>query len=211
MWLGAHEDARRAAMNRLKDKARFNLQKASVLLLESPSHGLDITAQILGALGVQKPHRCKTPDDALKFAKNVTFDLIICDGGLPFGGAYDFVSNLRRSPLEPNRYCPVILVAGHTPASMVGQARDCGANFVIAKPISPRVLLERILWMGQESRAFVELESYVGPDRRFHQLDEMSGNFGRRRDDKDAKGVQDLAEAPELDPIHQSQAVGGLT
>jgi CheY-like chemotaxis protein len=194
-------------MNRLKDKARFNLQKASVLLLESPSHGLDITAQILAALGVQRPHRCKTPDDALKFAKNLTFDLILCDGGLPFGGAYDFVSNLRRSNLEPNRYCPVILVAGHTPISMVGQARDCGANFVIAKPISPRVLLERILWMGQESRSFIELDSYVGPDRRFHKPDEGAAKFGRRREDREVQGVQALDEPPAAEPPNQTQAV----
>lgn len=180
----------------LNDGARFNLNKASVLLVESPTHGLDITAQILRALGVRKPHRCRTPDDAMTCAKALPLDLIICDGGLPFGGAYDFVANLRRSNLEPNRYCPTILVAGHTPASLIEQARDCGANFVIAKPISPRVLLERIMWMGQDSRAFIEMDSYVGPDRRFHQLDEARAKFGRRREDK-AKDVQDLGEISE--------------
>ena len=167
----------------LNDSSRFNLAKASVLLLESPTHGLDITAQILGALGVRRPHRCKTPGEALSLAKTLPLDLIVCDGGLPFGGAYEFVSSLRRSDLEPNRYCPVILVAGHTPLAMIGQARDCGANFVIAKPISPRVLLERIMWVGQENRSFVELESYIGPDRRFQKAAEDAAKPGRRRTD----------------------------
>jgi CheY-like chemotaxis protein len=188
--------AAEAELAGLNDGSRFNLSKASVLLVEAPTHGLDITVQILRALGVRKPHRCRTPEDAMNRAKALALDLIICDGGLPFGGAYDFVSNLRRSNLEPNRYCPTILVAGHTPASLVEQARDCGANFVIAKPISPRVLLERIMWMAQENRAFIELESYVGPDRRFHQLDEGAAKFGRRREDK-AGGAQNPGQTAE--------------
>jgi CheY-like chemotaxis protein len=182
-------------MTELNDKTRFNLKKASVLLLEAPSHGLDITLQILGALGVQRPTRCKSPDDALKVVKNLKFDLILCDGALPHGGAYDFVSNLRRSNFEPNRYCPVILMTGHTPASLVGQARDCGANFVITKPISPRVLLERIIWMSRESRSFIELATYVGPDRRFHKLDEVAAKYGRRRDDQPIQDESHPAEA----------------
>lgn len=195
----------------LNENVRFNLEKASVLLLESPSHGLDITAQILSALGVRRPHRCKTPDSALKFAQTLPLDLIVCDGGLPFGGAYDFVSSLRRSNLEPNRYCPVIIVAGHTPLAMVGQARDCGANFVIAKPISPRVLLERVIWMGQESRPFVELESYIGPDRRFQRRAKSATKSHRRRDDgesPDSPGIDGASElaAPGETPTAKAQS-----
>ena len=183
-------------MTALSDKARFNLQKASVLLVESPVHGMDITAQILGGLGVGKPHRSNTPEDALKICKNLPFDLIICDGALPDGGAYDFVAKLRRSNLEPNRFCPVILITGHTPLSMVGQARDCGASFVVAKPVSPRILLERILWLGRESRSFIELESYVGPDRRFHTPAPGSHKYTRRREDQMAQDAATPDESP---------------
>jgi DNA-binding response OmpR family regulator len=48
-----------------------------------------------------------------------------------------------------------------------GRARDAGANFVLTKPIAPNLLLQRIMWIGRDARPFVELESYVGPDRRF--------------------------------------------
>lgn len=191
-------------MSELNEKMRFNLKKASVLLLESPTNELDISAQILGALGVKAPRRCKSAEDAVKLAKAITFDLILCDGGLPQGGAYDFVSSLRSSDLEPNRYCPVILVAGYTPMSLIGQARDCGANFVVTKPLSPRVLLERIIWMSLENRSFVELDSYVGPDRRFHQLEDVAAKYGRRRGDKPVGGdgtasAVDESQATEAD------------
>jgi CheY-like chemotaxis protein len=171
-------------MTDLNDRARFNLQKATVLLLESPSFGVDITAQILGALGVQKPYRSKSPEDAFKIVEHRPLDIIICDGNIPDGGAFEFVAKLRRSKMEPNRYCPVILMSGHTPESMVGQARDCGANFVIAKPISPRVLLERIVWLSQDPRCFVELASYLGPDRRFRRPAQGIVKLTRRGDDE---------------------------
>lgn len=184
-------------MAELSDKARFNLKKASVLLFESPVYGLDITAQILAGLGVRRPDRCKTPSDATMAVKSRVFDLIICDGGVPDGGAYEFISELRRSDLDPNRYCPVILIAGHTPQSLVSWARDCGANFVLAKPISPRVMLERILWMGQGNRSFIELDTYVGPDRRFHDQEPGPNAFARRR--------QDLVAPAETVPTEEAQ------
>jgi DNA-binding response OmpR family regulator len=57
----------------------------------------------------------------------------------------------------------VILVSGHTPPSQVFKARDAGANFTIAKPITPKIVLERILWAAKEERQFIECDSYLGP------------------------------------------------
>lgn len=193
-------------MAELSDKARFNLEKAVVLLLESPSYGMDITAQILAGLGVRRPDRCKTPQDAMKAVKARVFDLIICDASVPNGGAYEFASDLRRSDLDPNRYCPLILIAGHTPLSLVGKARDCGANFVIAKPISPRVLLERILWMGQGNRSFIELDTYVGPDRRFHDQEPGPNALARRRGDLPATAETPSTEEAPLEAPSTKEA-----
>ena len=64
------------------------------------------------------------------------------------------------------------------------RARDCGANFVVTKPLAPRVLLDRIAWLGRETRGFVEIgDGYVGPDRRFKAYGPPAGEAGRRRDD----------------------------
>jgi hypothetical protein len=78
-----------------------------------------------------------------------------------------------------------MMIQGHTPVDLIQKARDCGANFVVAKPITPRLLLERILWVAQEARPYIELDGYVGPDRRFHNLGPPGGpGTGRRRSDK---------------------------
>jgi len=175
-------------MSELDQKTRLNLDQARVLLIEDPQPGADILAQVFFGYGVRQPVRCITPQEAMTRLEEETFELIVCDGDLPGGQAYDFVMRLRRSALEPNRYCPVILLTGHTPHAYIEKARDCGANFVVAKPVRPMVLLERIVWVCADNRIFVELDGYVGPDRRFQSLGPPPGMAGRRKGDGDAIG-----------------------
>jgi hypothetical protein len=43
------------------------------------------------------------------------------------------------------------------------------------------------MWIAQESRPFIELDGYVGPDRRFQNVGPPDGHgAGRRRADKAA-------------------------
>jgi len=58
--------------------------------------------------------------------------------------------------------------------------------------VSPAVMLERIIWIASERRPFVNCASYVGPDRRFHDLGPPAGTAGRRHDD-----LMDIAEPAE--------------
>jgi len=134
---------------------------------------------------VRHPYRAFDPERAMEICREADLDIIIVDGSLPEGKSYDFISELRRSDIEPNRYVPVMIIQGHTPIDQIHKARDCGANFVVTKPITPRLLLERVLWIAQESRPFLELDGYVGPDRRFQNLGPPGGpGTGRRRADR---------------------------
>jgi DNA-binding response OmpR family regulator len=119
----------------------------------------------------------------MRAAEGPPLDLIVCEAALPEQDGYDFLHQLRRARLEPNSFTPAILITAHTPKSQVLKARDCGANFVVVKPLSPRVMLDRILWIARENRAFIECDSYVGPDRRFQALGPPAGTEGRRKDD----------------------------
>ncbi len=164
-------------------QARVNLEKASVLLLDDKAESMNVLVQIVSAFGVRTMHRCHTIDDAKDVANATELDLILTNANLTTEPGYDFISWLRRSKLEPNAFTPAILISGHTQRSNVRKARDCGANFVLAKPVSPAVMLERIIWIASEKRPFVDCSSYVGPDRRFHELGPPAGFAGRRHDD----------------------------
>ena len=58
---------------------------------------------------------------------------------------------------------------------------------MVAKPITPKVLLDRIFWVAKEDRLFVATDTYVGPDRRFKRLGPPAGMSGRRKDDLPAE------------------------
>jgi hypothetical protein len=66
----------------------------------------------------------------------------------------------------------------------VTNARDCGAHIVMAKPLTPKAVLDRIVWVARTGRRFVESDKFVGPDRRFKEggVPEKVG-AGRRRED----------------------------
>lgn len=166
-----------------ESRARFNLNRASVLLLEETPLGMSILVQILTGFGAKTLHRCENVAEAEATVQKVEVDLLIVDALGATGAGYDFVAWLRRSGIQPNCYAPVLLTAGHTPNAAVNKARDCGAHFIIAKPLTPISVLERILWISKEGRRFVECDNYVGPDRRFKNEGVPVGMKGRRRDD----------------------------
>ena len=62
-----------------ESRARFNLERASVLLLEESPMGMSILVQILTGFGARTLHRCETVDEAKDAIAKVEVDLIICD------------------------------------------------------------------------------------------------------------------------------------
>lgn len=169
-------------MAELNPEERINLSKASVILVDGSSHSLDVTAQILKGFGVPTVHRFSNLKDTSKFLSQRTADLMIIDPSIDDGAGYDCVSELRHSGRQ-NATMPVILVSGHIHKADVARARDSGANFVVAKPLAPVILLQRLMWVAKDKRPFVDAGSYIGPDRRFKFEGPPAGSEGRRAED----------------------------
>ncbi|MGH7058194.1 MAG: response regulator, partial [Acetobacteraceae bacterium] len=56
----------------------------------------------------------------------------------------DFVRLLRTDPDSPAPHVPVIMLTGYSEEAMVVKARAAGVNDFVAKPVSAKVLKERI-------------------------------------------------------------------
>jgi DNA-binding response OmpR family regulator len=163
-------------------KAWINLERARLLLLDDHASAINIMTQIISAFGVKKFYKCGTLDEAKEIIVSEELHLIFVNANLKESPAYDFISWLRGANLQPNSFTPVVLVTGHTQRSSVERARDCGANIVLAKPVSPASTLERITLLAREKRPFVSCSTYIGPDRRFHDIGPPDGK-GRRHTD----------------------------
>jgi CheY-like chemotaxis protein len=166
----------------LDPKTWINLERTSVLLVDSNPQGAQILRQLLLGFGVRAPIHCDTAAEAQEVLRTNEIDLLISDDALPDMSGYDLVRWLRRSKLEPNAFVSSIIVCGHVRRTEVQKARDCGANFLLTKPISTQILMERVLWVAREKRPFLDTGEYLGPDRRFQDLGPPKGG-GRRRDD----------------------------
>lgn len=164
-------------------KGRINLRAVKTLCVDSNAQGLDILGQMLMGFGVERISRIPGVEDARKALQAEEFDLILSDATLIDGSGFELINWLRRSNLAPNRFAPAIIVAGHTSLAMVDAARGSGANFVISKPTSPAVLMQRIAWVAKGGRTFVEAPGFVGPDRRWKFDGPPAGRKGRRKAD----------------------------
>ena len=162
---------------------RVNLERTIVLLVDDNPQGLEAMAGMMRAFGVRKMFKHGSAKDAMTCVETQELDLIIVDSAMPDIDGYDFVRWLRTEARSDATFTPVIMMSGHTGRGVVEKSRDCGVNFVLAKPFSPEVLLQRILWVARDERQMVRVASYTGPDRRFKNTGPPPETEGRRHDD----------------------------
>ncbi|WP_420477571.1 response regulator [Brevundimonas sp. FT23028] len=156
-------------LDSLRESAVINLTGAVTMVVDDSPFGLDITASALLGFGIKTRYACSSAVHAMEILKDHSVDLLVVDTEMPEMDGYQLVRWLRRSGLDPNAFAPVIMTASHIRRSRVAEARDCGANFVITKPFSAATLLERIIFVARDTRPFLEVGDYFGPDRRFRE------------------------------------------
>lgn len=184
-------------MSGLAPDIRINLERSTVLIVDDNPQALDVQSSIFRGFGVSRQHKCGSAKDAIYLVTHQELDLIVIDCSMPEMDGYDFVKWLRRDAPEAKRYTPVIMLTGHAALSTVEKSRDCGANFVVTKPFTPQILLQRIYWVAKDERQIVVCDTYAGPDRRFKNLGAPAGKRGRRRDDLSAR--LGIAKQPNMD------------
>lgn len=181
----------------LDPKIRINLDRSVVLLVDDNPQALEALASMFRGFGVRKQFKAASGAEAMHIVKTQELDLIITDSTMPDMDGYDFVRWLRREGPETARFAPVIMLTGHAARSMVEKSRDSGANFVVSKPFTPEILLQRVFWVAKDERQMVVADGYVGPDRRFKNMGPPLGMKGRRKDDLSSH--VGAATAPNMD------------
>lgn len=182
--------------------SRVNLERSTLLLIDDNPQALDILSSIVHGFGVKEQIKCASAVEAVGVIKRRQVDLILIDCAMPEMDGYDFVRWLRREGPKSASYTPVIMLTGHAAPSAVQKSRDCGASFIIAKPLTPLVLLQRIVWLSRDEREFVECETYVGPDRRVRNYGPPLGMAGRRKGDLSTHvgaAIQENMDQSEID------------
>jgi CheY-like chemotaxis protein len=157
---------------------QLNLQNVTSLVVDSDRFSRGIISQILRSFRMFPSALADNGAQAKAYLESNSADLCIIEAMLPDMESTELISWIRKQD-GPIRFVPIIVLTGYTQLKMVSRARDAGANTVLKKPVSPRVLFDRILWLSKADRPFMETNEYVGPDRRFKRIGPPDGDFKR--------------------------------
>ena len=182
----------------LVERTKLNLSEVTVVMAGTSSLELDILRQVLAGFGARQIRRAEDAKQLSDQLKGVDYDLLLIDVMIGLESALDVVRTVRRRQ-DDRRFTPVILTTANATASMVSQARNSGANFVVSKPFAPVVLFERLVWIVKDARSFVEADNYAGPDRRVRPIGPPAGMDGRRQGDLSVEVGE--ASAPNMSQV----------
>jgi PAS domain S-box-containing protein len=109
-----------------------------ILYVEDHVDSADVLARLLRTLGYQV-QTCGTVADAVRLAREQTFDLLLSDIGLPDGSGIDLIAQVRQ-----HSSMPAIALTGFGMERDVESYRQAGFNNHIAKPVTFQKLEELI-------------------------------------------------------------------
>jgi CheY-like chemotaxis protein len=149
----------------------FDGHLLKVLVVDDNEHFRHLVRTVLQAVNIRDVAEAATGAEALEHLRAFAADLCITDWRMPEMDGLAFILAVRRAPDSPNPYLPIIMCSGYAEAGLVLEARQAGVTEFLAKPISARSLLTRVLSVVRNPRPFVRAGDYFGPDRRRRQVD----------------------------------------
>jgi len=146
-----------------------------VLVVEDNQHMRKLVVTILMAFGVREIFEAHDGLHAWKHLNDTKPDVIILDWQMDGMSGLEFTRLIRTSPRSFDIFVPIIMLTGHTHVEQVRQARDAGVNEFLAKPVSVKAILARLINVIENPRPYVRCGTYFGPCRRRRQVASYTG------------------------------------
>lgn len=163
----------------------YRFDRVRVLVVDDNVHMRKLVTTILQAFGVLQISEAESGDRAWTVLRETNPDVIVLDWVMEGMSGLDLIQMIRTNPQAPNPFVPVIMLTGHTSLDHVRQARDAGVNEFIAKPVSVKTMMSRLVSVIEQPRPYVRTGVYFGPCRRRH-LEDFRGPERRTEKPKQA-------------------------
>ncbi len=143
----------------------MDLKSANVVLLEENGAVRRLVKSTLLGIGFGTVNECGTADLARRIVEGTECDLIIVDLDHEDEAVCYIINDIRHARLGNNPFVTIIGLS-HTPAeAVIEKVLDAGTDDLVRKPISTKLLSERITNLIQNRKDFVATSDYVGPQR----------------------------------------------
>ena len=159
-----------------------SLSDIQVLIVDDSRPMRLVMRSLLRAAGVNRVAEAETALEALDYMRLSPVDIILVDWKMHPVDGLAFTRRVRQDEDSPNPYAPILMMTAHTEASRVAAARDAGVTGFLKKPISARLLFERMSSALLDEREFIRAGDFFGPDRRQRTLGDYRGPFRRASD-----------------------------
>jgi CheY-like chemotaxis protein len=153
----------------------YQFDRLKVLVVDDNAHMRKLVVTILQAFGISQIFESENGERAWTALRESNPDICIVDWLMEGMSGLELVQKIRTDPSSPNPFVPVIMLTGHTHMDLVRQARDAGINEFIAKPVSVKTMMQRLVSVIENPRPFVRTKSYFGPCRRRRGAEEYRG------------------------------------
>lgn len=174
------------------------LKNWTVLVVEPNKFERQIILDLLRNAGVEKVKVVGDQAAALEILEVYNANVVIASFEMtPLDGA-GWTRVYRRNNKLPGRKQAIFITSGAFSLAMAEECRHAGANALIGKPISAKVLTATITKVLSKPREFIDAAGYVGPCRRAGIVTAGAPRKRRQADDSlvtvDAKTVKTVVE-----------------
>jgi CheY-like chemotaxis protein len=153
-----------------------------VLLVDDNKQMRTLLRVMVRAGGVTRISEADNALDAFDIMRTTPVNLVLVDWRMRPIDGITFTRMARNDHDAPNPYIPILMVTAHTEVSRVAAARDAGVTGFVRKPISSRLLFDRMSNALTDQRMFIRSDDFFGPDRRHGQHPDYVGPFRRESD-----------------------------
>jgi CheY-like chemotaxis protein len=144
----------------------YRFDRLKILVVDDNAHMRKLVVTILQAFGVIQIYEAGDGQRAWAVLRESNPDIVVADWVMEGMSGLDLVKMIRGNAQAPNPFVPVIMLTGHTHIDHVRQARDAGVNEFLAKPVSVKALMSRLVAVIEQPRPYVRTGAYFGPCRR---------------------------------------------
>ncbi|MCB9996239.1 MAG: response regulator [Rhodospirillales bacterium] len=154
-------------------KDPYDLSYFKIMIVDDSQFIANLMASALRAMGVGKVLVARDLAEAKRMlltynavASSQNIDVAIVDWLMPEGDGSELILWARQHKSDSIKFMPTIVCSAYTSTDVVEKARDCGSTEAMVKPVSAQKLANRILYVIDHPRPFIEAPSFFGPERR---------------------------------------------
>jgi two-component system chemotaxis response regulator CheY len=142
------------------------LQSINVLVIDDNQYMRKVTRNLLVNIGAKNIHEATDGISGLENIRALSPDVVLVEWEMPFLNGAELLRIVRSPGVFPVPDVPIIMLSRHCERWRVMEAVRLGVNEYLKKPVSGKILLDRMVSILLKPRPMVQLGDYYGPEPR---------------------------------------------